>query len=129
MGIPSVVTDLYTHLTSLGTQAPSPTIPDGLRALLDRYINHRDTIALHALRHEWPVFHFERLLDQNSGQTFLLISTSPAQLPVVANLAARAKTGSNTVVSYGIDHEQISHFVSSRAEWLEFRHLKKEGPT
>lgn len=127
-GIASVETDLDTHLTRLGTQAPSPVVPDGLRALLARYINHRDIIALHALRPEWPQYRFERLVDQNSGQTFLLISTARLHLPAVVNLAARARTVSDTVVSHGIDHERISHFVSSRAGWLAFMAPRKEGP-
>jgi len=125
--IPSIVNDLHSHLTSLGTQSPSPAVPDGLRTLIARYATHRDTIALHALRQEWPQFRFARLLDQNSGQTFLLVSTSRSQLPAVANLTAHETTSAATVVSNDVDQDRIDHFISSRAWWLEFKPVKKEG--
>lgn len=129
MGIPSVVTDLYSYLASLGAQAPSSSVPEGLRELLDRYMRNRDTIALRVLRQNWPQFRFERLLDQNSGQTFLIVSASRMQLPVVANLTASAKSGKTTVISVGLDQKRIDYFMNSRLGWLEFTRHEKEAPS
>jgi hypothetical protein len=129
LGIPSVVTDLSSYLASLGTQAPSATVPDRLRGLIERYMRNHDTIALRVLRHDWPQFRFERLLDQNSGQTFLIISASRTQLPVVVNLTAPAQSGKTTVSSAGIDQERIDYFMNSRAGWLEFTQIEKEAPS
>jgi len=127
LGIPSIVTDLHSHLTSLATQSPSPAVPDGLRTLIARYVKYRDTLALQVLPQEWPQFRFARLLEQNSGQTFLLVSTSRSQLPAVANLTALESTSAATVVSDGVHQDRIDHFISSRAGWLEFTPVKKEG--
>ena len=104
-------------------------MPDGLRTLIARYVKHRDMIALHALHHEWSQFRFARLLDQNSGQTFLLVSTSRSQLPAVANLTTYESASEAIVVSDGVDQDRIDHFISSRAGWLEFKPVKKEGAT
>lgn len=127
MEIPSIATDLYTHLSSLGTQATSPAVPNGLRTLITRYATQRDVITLHALPQEWPQFRFARLADQNSGQTFLLVSTPHERFPAVANLTTHEDTREVTVLSEGLNRERIEHFINSRAGWLEFTPAKKAG--
>jgi hypothetical protein len=126
LGIPSFEADLYSHLAATPAQHDSPVLPDELRRLVGRYVANRDVLALHALRQQWRQFRFERLLDPNSGQTFLLISGARNRFPVVVNLGADGAEATTSVVSESLDAQRIEHFIASRAGWLEFRKMRVE---
>jgi len=126
VGIPSFEADLYRHLAARPAQQDSPILPDELRRLVGRYVSSHDVLALHALRQQWRQFRFERLLDQNSGQTFLLISATRNQLPVVVNLSTETIESTESIVNESLDAKRIEHFIASRTGWLEFRKLRAE---
>lgn len=126
VGIPSFEADLYRHLAARPAQHDSPVLPDELRRLIGQYVSYRDVLALHALHQHWRQFHFERLLDQNSGQTFLLISGARNQFPVVVNLRTETADATENMVSESLDAKRIEHFIAARARWLEFRKIRAE---
>ncbi len=94
-------------------------LPAGLRTQLQHYIAGQDIIQLHQLLRAWSDYRFERLLDQNTDQAFLLVFGPTEALSLVANLNPRDLTQTLHASRTHRAASTIAQFIDTQAIWLE----------
>ena len=116
VGIPTREVDLVDYLQAGPKQGFGPVDP-ALRSQVNTYRARQDIVALESLRRGWPALRFERVIDRNSKQSFILIHASSARWPLVANLVEFPAGGGDVVRARTTS--DVRHFVDSKAGWLE----------
>ncbi len=117
LGIPTREGDLLELLSGYARPGPEVNLPPGFRAALGRYFANQDIVVLHAARRRWPALTWERLVDINSRQGFLLVA-SGGQLLALVNLTARAADLKFSFPGGPFTRETLERFVESRSAWL-----------
>jgi len=115
LGIPSRETDVYGFLDA---QTTSSRLPPDLRSILAPYFASQDIILLAQAQRQHPQLRLERVVDLNSRQGFLAVSTKDeGRLLGLMNLTAR---NPETVVTLPARERRaaVSQFVDRRAAWL-----------
>ncbi|MCU7935930.1 MAG: poly-gamma-glutamate biosynthesis protein PgsC/CapC [Candidatus Thiodiazotropha sp. (ex Dulcina madagascariensis)] len=118
LGIETREADLYEYLQALGSAGTATSTPLALRQRLIAYLGNRDVVALSGLRREWPDFNWQRLIDLNSRQSFLIGLDKAARLSLVANLNPRQ---ADAVSSAGrpLSRSRVQGFIDSRKALLD----------
>jgi hypothetical protein len=120
LGIPTVESDLYRYIAATQRQEESVSRLAALRTQIQQYVETHDVIRLRQLQLRWPDARFARLLDPDSRQAFLLVSTPSGTLFLVANLSLREPQRSVRVPTDAVERDAVLRFIESRASWLEF---------
>ena len=95
-------------------------VPQELRRQLVDYLDTRDIVKLAALKHNWPTWQFERFVDQNTQQSYLLVQHSEQAIVLVVNLQPLMnRVGVQVNTRPGAI--EIENFIARRATWLEVR--------
>jgi hypothetical protein len=79
----------------------------------------QDVIALHTLLRRGGAFRFERVVDADSQQAFLLIQGPGGRPPLVANLVPVGAGEAAVVRAEALTRERVREFIDARATWLE----------
>jgi len=95
------------------------SVPDTLRQQILRYITTQDIVALQQLVTGWPQFHFARLVDINTRQAFLSVS-SDDRLILLANLVPRDSERVYRAIRGQDNATLFSRYITTRAAWLMF---------
>lgn len=115
LGLQTQTLDISAFLAGYG-QIFGP-MPESLRHALMPYFTNPDIVLLHAALRQHPDLQFERWVDLNSRQGFLVVRDSRQRLLALANLSAR--DGSKTVVFHPTQASSaIASFIDGRAAWL-----------
>ena len=120
VGIETVQADLARYVSQWPIEEPTddwppPELLEELRA----YVANQDVVRLWRIRSEWPNVEFTRVLDESSGQPYLVFSKSRGTLPTALNLNGSQYETSR---SCDITHTQaIRDYIRSRATWLKLR--------
>ena len=107
---------LHDHLLTSGMARQH--VPDGLRDQLINYLNTRDIVQLAAIKRNWSDWHFERFLDQNTQQSYLLVK-SPEQVTVLVMNLEPLLNRVVMQVETPLKRNAIETFIARRATWLE----------
>lgn len=120
LGIETVQDELY---RLLGERRPSGSSDKGLAALkraIGEYMETRDIVILSMILNRWPDFHYRRVIDISSKQSFLLVTKGTEDVVTVANLfppdpqsVVKARAGRPS-------RALVEKYVDSRSAWLEF---------
>ncbi|MBI4859039.1 MAG: hypothetical protein HY815_02010 [Candidatus Riflebacteria bacterium] len=78
-------------------------------------------MALSAVVGRWSTFKFERVIDPDSRQAFLLIQTQPARYPAVFHLWPLPGQQSVTTIMPKPTRAGVDAYIDSRTGWLEVR--------
>ena len=89
-----------------------------LKAQCKNYVSNFDVIKLINFKEQFPEWTFRCVLDEISGQTFLIILTPQQQLAAIVNLTGYI--GTETFNAKHVDSEVIGKFINSHKLWLEF---------
>ncbi len=120
-GIPSLEVNLLSHLLGqYSTRQIGPSsnaIPEPLKMELQQYVRTRNVVQLLQITRNYPQWQFTRLIDNASGQAYLLITHSAESFPVVLNLTGAVSE--RTVRTETFDRDTLTHFLRSRALWLQ----------
>ncbi|MGH8584233.1 MAG: poly-gamma-glutamate biosynthesis protein PgsC/CapC [Gammaproteobacteria bacterium] len=117
LGIPTREGELLELLSGYAPPGPKVNLPPGFRTALRRYFANQDIVVLHAARRRWPTLTWERLVDINSRQGFLLVARGGHLLALV-NLTARAADLKAGFPGGPFTRETLDRFVESRSAWL-----------
>lgn len=115
--IPTRQEDLYHYLASLPASpggAPPPAWREAARAYLER----RDILNLRQLRN-WPEFRYQRLVDRDTQQAFLLALDAAGRPRLALNLTPRLPDG-QVIASARPEADQVEYFKNARVGWLLF---------
>jgi len=96
----------------------STPVPEALRRQLVNYLDTRNIVELAAMLSNWSAWHFERFIDQNTQQSYLLVQQSEQAIALVLNLQPlmnRVAVQVNTPPG----KSEIETFIARRATWLE----------
>lgn len=88
-----------------------------LRSACKNYVSNFDVIKLINIREQFPQWKFHCVLDETSGQTFLIILNSQGQLGGITNLTGYI--GTETFEARDLSSETIRKFINSHKLWLE----------
>lgn len=113
--IPTHEADLAKTLAAL--PASPERLTDTLRGHLDAYISRQDIVILASVRQSAPTLHFERIVDMNSRQGYLLILDEQKRWLAVANLSARNPALIQSA-ERGEIALQVSHFIRQNNAWF-----------
>lgn len=116
LGIPTRREDLYTYLAGLPKAVGGA--PPGWRDIARAYLERRDIISLHQLR-AWPGLRYQRLLDRDTQQAFLLVSDASGRLRLVLNLLPR-RPDSQRVAALPLQAAIVDEFKNARVGGLVF---------
>ncbi len=119
MGITSMEGDLFGVMEKL-PRTGATRLPPHMRARLMRYLTTQDVVVLHEIVARWPGYRFKRLIDLNSRQAFLLVSTAGGKLTAVANLVPRRPDRTMTCSARTMQRSDVTGFVDSRMALFEF---------
>ncbi|MBI3268609.1 MAG: poly-gamma-glutamate biosynthesis protein PgsC/CapC [Planctomycetes bacterium] len=118
VGISTTQGDLAQRLLSGPPRTGCDAVPAELRALVERYLANRDVVALDAARRRWGAWRFERLVDLDSQQAFLLLTPPEDRLPLVVHLVSLSDRTPQVHEVEALDRDEVARFVRSRATWL-----------
>lgn len=99
------------------TRGYPPEFPSVLKNRLNTYVKNFDIIRLMTTTQQFPEWKFECVLDDASGQTFLIIINPQQQLVAVANLTGFI--GTETFIVDAANRELVRQYINSRKLWLE----------
>lgn len=119
LGIPSPERDLPAWILQGARWGDGSSVPAALQAVLAQYLESQDIVSLRRLLVEWPKYRYQRALDLNSRQAFLLVCGPDDRLLLVVNLAPR-QPGQRYRLAAGPSAAQtLEAFIATRAGWLE----------
>ena len=110
--------DLSGYVLKQAPWGDAAALPEALKAQLRHYLADQDIIRLRQLTRAWPAYRFERLLDPNTDQAFLLVYTPAEALALVANLNPRELAQTFRADRTGAA-ATIARFMDTQALWLE----------
>ncbi len=117
--IPTLAENLSDYVLGQARWGQTEPLPTNLKTQLRHYIAGQDIIQLRQLTRSWADYRFERLLDQNTAQAFLLVFTPANALSLVANLNPRDLTYTLHSSRTPQAASAIARFVDQQAIWLE----------
>lgn len=90
--------------------------PAAMAAILHGYQDNGDVVSLARLHQQWPEYRWQRVLDRDSRQSFLVVSDARERLVMVANLNPRLR---DVQVATGTPNgDVVRGFVERRAALL-----------
>ena len=116
---------LYTKLARLSLLTDSENIPIALRNKLKEYLLVPDIVILSTLQTAWPDYKFERLIDIDSKQAFLLVYVPSGKLALVVNLTPEQLEMVIRIQPQHFDRSEIIDYIESRAAWLELADINE----
>jgi len=116
LSIASQFGSLHDHLLTTGLARQ--LVPDGLRSELVNYLNTRDIVELAAIKNNWPDWHFERFVDRNTQQSYLLVKHPEQAVALVMNLEPLLNRIAMQIDT-PLKRDDIETFIARRATWLE----------
>jgi len=121
VGIPTVEADLYSYLSGRDDKPSFASLPDELRNSVEQYLRNYDIVSLRQITRQWHLSHLTRVIDHDSGQSFLLIAARLGAVPHVVNLTGWLGDAQRVVLIDGLTPELVQEFVESKSRWLEVR--------
>ncbi|MCU7891387.1 MAG: hypothetical protein KZQ78_07160 [Candidatus Thiodiazotropha sp. (ex Ustalcina ferruginea)] len=95
------------------------SIPSPLRQQITTYLDNGNIVSLSGLMHDWPEYNWQRLIDLNSRQSFLIGLDKQARLTLIANLNPRQSDSAVTVKKFPLSRDGVQGFIDSRKAWLD----------
>lgn len=116
--IPTINDSLYHYLQSkkLGYSAD---VPPDMKKQLASYLQEQDVLLLLSIRTQWPGYLFERLIDKNNGNSYLLVFSKDNKLLLIVNLSATDVNRYMRLSPLLLNRDAVFRFIESRAAWLE----------
>ncbi|SDU55825.1 poly-gamma-glutamate biosynthesis protein PgsC/CapC [Desulfobacula phenolica] len=118
LGINTIEADLFATINTSRNQPVD--LPGRFKTLIQTYIETHDIIVLDQILHQWPGLSYQRIIDLNSKQSFLLVFTKAKQLAAVINLFPKDMGTTLAVNVLQVTQERISHYIDARLAWLEW---------
>ncbi|MDH5480383.1 MAG: poly-gamma-glutamate biosynthesis protein PgsC/CapC [Nitrosomonas sp.] len=112
---------LFSKLAYESTLTDSRQIPSALRTKLSAYIESPNIVTLSIIVSTWSDYKFERLIDTDSKQAFLLIYLPTGELALVVNLMPMQLDKKKEIGTRSIVRPEVMDFIETRGAWLEFR--------
>lgn len=119
LGIATKELDLPAFLGSSRSGRQSRLAPE-LRSRLLTYLAGQDVVVLSSMKGAWPGYRFSRIIDINTKQAFLLVSTPDGRFAAVANLNPRRPLQSRILTEGDARRDGIASFIDARIALLEF---------
>ncbi|HKK90313.1 MAG TPA: poly-gamma-glutamate biosynthesis protein PgsC/CapC [Desulfobacteraceae bacterium] len=119
LGITTVEKDLHREITRSGKGRFD--FSTRYRKTMEAYLENHDIITLDHLMRQWPKLAYQRVIDLNSKQGFLLIYSSPDRLAGVVNLVPKEPSTRMAVEKKALNPSKISDYIATRTAWLEWR--------
>jgi hypothetical protein len=88
---------------------------------MERYLETHDIISFDHLKTQWPQYHYQRIIDLNSKQSFLLIFSRSRRLTAVVNLFPIDEKSRFSVLPHSLDQDAISHYITTKIAWLTWK--------
>ncbi len=112
--------DLASYLQALPRRPGARVLRGGMRDLLTAFMHSHDSVVLRAFQERWPDIGLQRVIDQDSRQSYLLLSDAGGVLFAVANINPR-QAQRQVVIDPADDlGARVRHYIDSRAGWLIF---------
>ncbi|WP_319575979.1 poly-gamma-glutamate biosynthesis protein PgsC/CapC [uncultured Desulfobacter sp.] len=119
LGIETLEQDLFS-IVSRAPKLSADFVPDYMVAM-ERYLETHDIISFDHLTIQWPQFHYQRIIDLNSKQSFLLIFGRSGRLTAVVNLFPIDERSRFSVLPHSLDQHAISHYITTKIAWLTWK--------
>ena len=116
LAIPTETVDL---VTALGDLSIAPT--DGreaLRELLEHYLRTRDIVALTRALNRLPAGGLRRLVDPETGQSYLLATDGAGRVRMVLHLQANTRGPLSEMRPAKLTAEAVREYRAARTTWL-----------
>jgi len=78
------------------------------------YVRSRDVLALATLQKRWPVYRYERRVDPETGQSFLLAWSGKDHLALAASLASSASWSVSRIDAPALARSRVEGFARKR---------------
>lgn len=119
LGIPSHERDLPPWILKGALWGEGSAVTAGFQTVLAQYLESQDIVSLRRLLVEWPQYRYQRVLDLNSRQAFLLVYGPGDRLLLVVNLAPRHPGQRYRLAGRQGAAQTVEAFIATRAGWLE----------
>lgn len=120
LGITSREADMERFIQGHTRVSARQAVPAQLRHSLMHYQSLADIVTLRKLQLQWPEYSWQRLVDYNTRQSFLVVFDAQRQLCLVANLNPQQLDRVISVPADALDSTRIREFIDSRAGLLDF---------
>ncbi len=112
--------DLGAYLSEHPRLPAAGLLTPAMRDSLTMFMTTHDSVTLHAFQKRWPAVRLQRLIDQDSRQSYLLLANTEGAVFAVANINPR-QAGVEVAVGHGDAlQSRVRHYIDSRAGWLLF---------
>ncbi len=116
----SIGLDLYNYLRQEFSFRTVDLPPAPLVQAVQVYLQYQDINALYALTRQWSEFQYQRFIDPNTGQAFLIIHKDHAAAPFVVNLLPIDPLSRLSVKESELKRSTVEQFINARQAWLVF---------
>jgi hypothetical protein len=124
LGMPTREQDLASFVGGKNPLITDLPLPESLRDAVQSYQHNEDVVTLARLLKEWPDHHWQRIIDRDSRQSFLVLLDPRERLQLIANLNPRQPERVIRFDPHVSEFVQVRHFVESRAALLEFQRME-----
>lgn len=120
LNIPTIEADLVEHI-SRSRPGNTSSLAPSVRETIRKYSVSHDILILKQLKDSSDIFTMRRVIDINSKQAFLFVSSRDGHLLMVSNLDPKAASKTLVLRPGRQAASVISDFINSRAGTLELR--------
>jgi hypothetical protein len=120
LGVATTERDLGVFVSRERGKRPASPPPRDLLEAIQRYQDSGDVVTLARIRKHSPGHRWERVIDRDSRQSFLVLFDQHEQVQLVANLNPRRRDAAIRVGPDAADSRLIARFIETRSALLEF---------
>lgn len=120
LGVGTTEHDLSLFVAGNHPGGGDTVVPVELIEALSRYQRTADVVTLARIRGQWPEYRWDRLIDRDSRQTFLVLRDAKQGLQLIANLNPRRRHTITRVSRLDPEPKSINRFVETRSAMLVF---------
>ena len=118
LGIPTVEEDLNRYIGSADPSTGSDLVDQKLQRAVETYVQTADIVALNRITAGWPHLQYSRLIDTQSGQSYLCLRSQAGETLMLANLFPKNLKSTARLEQPGDIRERLADYADSRAAWL-----------
>ena len=128
VGIESMSTSLSRYLSQMKIDRIGDDLSNALLAAIAGYADNGDVIQLRTIVRNWPAWNLIRIADEDTGQSFVILSQGNGRGPHVINLSSGSLPSKQNRIFVSATRSEFARFIDSRTPWAQLLPVQGVAP-
>ncbi len=128
VGIESLTTSLSQYLSAMKIDRTGEDLPPPLLAAIAGYADNGDVVQLRKIVRNWPAWKLTRIADEDTGQSFVVLTQGDGRGPHVINLSSGSVPARNNRAFVSATRTDFAQFIDSRTPWAQLLPVQGVAP-